>query len=302
VLLYRIGLGRLLGQRFLLLEHRGRRSGRLRRVVVEVVRRDPDRDAWIVASAWGERTQWYRNLLAQPEAMVQVGGRRRSALGRHRSWTGLARSCEDRPNCVDDEAGSAVQRSVPPILSSVVLAAMAAASSALPSAARAGGAVIGWGIDRPNVGPVTAIAAGAGPNISSGCAIRAGRGAVICWGDDSSGQATPPPSVDGTTGSASAITTGYEHSCAIQAGSHAVVCWGRDESTQATPPTSVDGTQGAATAIAAGWFHTIAIRAPEPAASLLGATALAALAILTRARRHEPSPFRAGAEAGVSRR
>jgi deazaflavin-dependent oxidoreductase (nitroreductase family) len=76
VLLYRIGLGRLLGQRFLLLEHRGRRSGRLRRVVVEVVRRDRERDAWVVAAAWGERTQWYRNLLARPEATIQVGGRR----------------------------------------------------------------------------------------------------------------------------------------------------------------------------------------------------------------------------------
>src|SRR5262249_59871238 len=83
-------------------------------------------------------------------------------------------------------------------------------------------------------------------------AIQAGTNAVVCWGLDNVGQATPPPSVDGTAGSASAIAAGLEHSCAIQAATGAVVCWGGNDEGQATPPPSVDGTGGTASAVAAG--------------------------------------------------
>ena len=93
------------------------------------------------------------------------------------------------------------------------------------------------------------------------CAIQAGTGAVVCWGANDSGQATPPPSVDGTVGTASAIAAGAFHSCAIQAGTGAVVCWGDNASGQATPPPSVDGTAGTASAIAAGDCHSCAIQA-----------------------------------------
>ncbi len=89
------------------------------------------------------------------------------------------------------------------------------------------------------------------------------------------GQATPPPSVDGTAGSATAIAAGQYHSCAIQAGSGAVVCWGFphqycDETGcqgtgAASPPPSVDGTSGTASAITAGWFHSCAIQAASGA-------------------------------------
>jgi hypothetical protein len=47
-----------------------------------------------------------------------------------------------------------------------------------------------------SVGTASAIAAGAYHN----CAIKAGSGAVVCWGLTSAGRATPPPSVDGTIG------------------------------------------------------------------------------------------------------
>ena len=72
VLLYRARLGWLLDRRFLLLTHRGRRTGRWRRTVLEVVHHDPAADTWFVASAWGERSQWFRNLRAHPEATNQV--------------------------------------------------------------------------------------------------------------------------------------------------------------------------------------------------------------------------------------
>lgn len=71
VLLYRARLGGLLGNRFVLIQHTGRRTGRPRETVVEVVDTDPGTGALTVASAYGPRADWYRNLLAQPTASVQ---------------------------------------------------------------------------------------------------------------------------------------------------------------------------------------------------------------------------------------
>ncbi len=94
--------------------------------------------------------------------------------------------------------------------------------------------------------------------LAASCPLASGP--VVGWGSNYMGEATPPPSVDGTTGTATAIAAGFDHSCAIQAGTGAVVCWGDDQYGQATPPPSVDGTTGTATAIAAGFLHTLAIR------------------------------------------
>ena len=74
--LYRIGLGRLLGHRFLELEHRGRQTGRLRRTVLEVVSYDPRTRESVVVAAWGPRSDWYRNVLAGGAARVQTAGAR----------------------------------------------------------------------------------------------------------------------------------------------------------------------------------------------------------------------------------
>ncbi len=76
VLLYRVGLGRLLGRRFLLLEHVGRKTGRLRRTVLEVVCHDAVPDVYYVAAGFGTGSDWYRNLHATPECCIEVGGRR----------------------------------------------------------------------------------------------------------------------------------------------------------------------------------------------------------------------------------
>lgn len=70
---FRLGLGGLFGGRLLLLEHRGRTSGRLRRAVIEVLRRDRERRSWIVSAGWGERTQWWRNLRREPRAAIRIG-------------------------------------------------------------------------------------------------------------------------------------------------------------------------------------------------------------------------------------
>ncbi|MFZ0544320.1 MAG: nitroreductase family deazaflavin-dependent oxidoreductase [Candidatus Promineifilaceae bacterium] len=74
--LYKIGLGWLLGGRFLLINHIGRKSGKIRQVVVEVVRHDAETDSYIVAVGFGEKSQWYQNLQHQPDVTIQVGRRK----------------------------------------------------------------------------------------------------------------------------------------------------------------------------------------------------------------------------------
>ncbi|HEU5439626.1 MAG TPA: nitroreductase family deazaflavin-dependent oxidoreductase [Ktedonobacterales bacterium] len=76
VVLFRARLGWLLGHRFLMLTHRGRTTGKLRRTVLEVVRYDPATHESVVVSAYGERADWYRNLLAHPPLEVRTGGSR----------------------------------------------------------------------------------------------------------------------------------------------------------------------------------------------------------------------------------
>ena len=74
--LYRAHLGFLLGHRFLLLNHVGRKSGQVRQAVLEVANYLPESDTFIVASGFGFKSDWYQNLQAQPEVTIQVGRRR----------------------------------------------------------------------------------------------------------------------------------------------------------------------------------------------------------------------------------
>ncbi|MER7545921.1 nitroreductase family deazaflavin-dependent oxidoreductase [Actinomadura sp.] len=72
--LYRMRLGRLMGDRFLLLEHIGRKSGKRRQVVLEVIERSEG--GYVVCSGFGKKADWYRNLMRRPDAAIQVGRRR----------------------------------------------------------------------------------------------------------------------------------------------------------------------------------------------------------------------------------
>lgn len=75
VAIYRVGLGFLLGQRLVMIEHLGRISHRRRFVVVECIERF---DTVIrVASGFGREAQWYRNLAANEVAYLSTGSYRR---------------------------------------------------------------------------------------------------------------------------------------------------------------------------------------------------------------------------------
>jgi deazaflavin-dependent oxidoreductase (nitroreductase family) len=73
--LYRLHLGPLLGNRFLMLTHTGRKSGQPRRTVIEVVQHDKQTGTYYVVSGWGKKSDWYRNIRKTPAVTVQVGGR-----------------------------------------------------------------------------------------------------------------------------------------------------------------------------------------------------------------------------------
>lgn len=75
LVLYRLHLGWLLGQRFLRLTHVGRRSGKLYRTVVEVVDHDSATDSYVVTSGWGEASDWFQNIQKTRAVTIDVGMR-----------------------------------------------------------------------------------------------------------------------------------------------------------------------------------------------------------------------------------
>lgn len=76
---YRLGQGWMLGGRFLLLTHTGRKSGQPRQAVLEVVRHDPQTDTYYVTSGFGEKAHWFQNILKTPQVRIQVGSRKMAA-------------------------------------------------------------------------------------------------------------------------------------------------------------------------------------------------------------------------------
>ena len=77
--LYEHGLGRMLGDRLVMVEHLGRKSGRTRKVCLEVLTR-PTPDSLVVASGFGAAAQWYQNLLTHPECHLTLGAHRHAAI------------------------------------------------------------------------------------------------------------------------------------------------------------------------------------------------------------------------------
>jgi deazaflavin-dependent oxidoreductase (nitroreductase family) len=77
LLLYRLGLGGLIGKSTLVLTTTGRRTGRRRVTPVGYWEAE---GAFYVLAGSGTYADWYRNLVARPEVEVQVGRRRLTAV------------------------------------------------------------------------------------------------------------------------------------------------------------------------------------------------------------------------------
>jgi deazaflavin-dependent oxidoreductase (nitroreductase family) len=80
IVLYRARLGWVFGRRLVLVHHVGRRTGRRHEVVLEVV--DRSGGAVTVASGFGPRADWYRNLLAAPRTTMTLGARQQPVEAR----------------------------------------------------------------------------------------------------------------------------------------------------------------------------------------------------------------------------
>ena len=73
--LYSAGLGGMMGGRFLLLNHTGRKSGQPRQTVLEVADFDPQSGTCFVASGFGKKSDWYLNILKTPDVTIQRGSK-----------------------------------------------------------------------------------------------------------------------------------------------------------------------------------------------------------------------------------
>jgi deazaflavin-dependent oxidoreductase (nitroreductase family) len=70
---YQLGLGWVLGHRVAQLTHRGRKSGQLRRTILEVLHYDPQTHEVLVVSGWEGKTDWYRNIEHERALEVRIG-------------------------------------------------------------------------------------------------------------------------------------------------------------------------------------------------------------------------------------
>jgi len=75
----------LLGVEWIVLETTGRRSGRVHTVVLDVVGRDVQRGIYYMQPAEGRRSQWVRNVLADPHVTLRVGTKKLPARVRDAS-------------------------------------------------------------------------------------------------------------------------------------------------------------------------------------------------------------------------
>ena len=83
--LYRFHLGCVLGERFLMLTHTGRKSGLSHQTVIEVVRHDKLTDTYFVASGFGFKSDWFLNIKDNPNVAITVGQHTTSAQARQLS-------------------------------------------------------------------------------------------------------------------------------------------------------------------------------------------------------------------------
>jgi deazaflavin-dependent oxidoreductase (nitroreductase family) len=77
LVLYRLGLGGLIGKSTLVLTTTGRRSGRQRATPVNYWEAA---GVFYVIAGSGTHADWYRNVVARPEVEVQIGHRRLRAI------------------------------------------------------------------------------------------------------------------------------------------------------------------------------------------------------------------------------
>ncbi|MGB2963376.1 MAG: nitroreductase family deazaflavin-dependent oxidoreductase [Anaerolineales bacterium] len=78
--IYRLGMGWMLGNRALLLSHKGRISGKTRQTVLEIIHHSPGDQTYYVVSGFGTQSHWYQNIHQEPRVKIQVGSNQIEAI------------------------------------------------------------------------------------------------------------------------------------------------------------------------------------------------------------------------------
>jgi deazaflavin-dependent oxidoreductase (nitroreductase family) len=78
--IYRLKLGWIFGKRALLLTHIGRKSGKRRQTVLEIIHLLPEEQQYFVVSGFGSHSQWFQNIQLEPRVTIQVGSKHMTAL------------------------------------------------------------------------------------------------------------------------------------------------------------------------------------------------------------------------------
>ncbi len=79
VWLHKMGLGgweRLIGAQWMLITTVGRKTGKLRDVMVDVMDYDPAADTYYIEAAYGAHADWYKNIQSNPVFEARVGRRK----------------------------------------------------------------------------------------------------------------------------------------------------------------------------------------------------------------------------------
>ena len=71
--IYRLNMGWIFGDRALLLNHIGRKSGKTRQAVLEIVESRPAEGQYFVISGFGPGSHWFQNIQQEPKVKIQVG-------------------------------------------------------------------------------------------------------------------------------------------------------------------------------------------------------------------------------------
>jgi len=105
IYLYRLNLGFLLGNRFICLKHKGRVSGIMRETVLEVIDQNKTRGTIYSASGFGNKAQWFKNILSNPNVFIALKSRQRKAVVRvlsaEEAEQVLLRYVEVHPNSIN---------------------------------------------------------------------------------------------------------------------------------------------------------------------------------------------------------
>lgn len=94
--LYRLGLGWLLGDRFLLLTHRDRWSRETRATVLDVLEADTRDGRYVVAATAGDQPGWLLDVARDPRVHVNIGADSFAAVAASLVWSDTATLVEFR--------------------------------------------------------------------------------------------------------------------------------------------------------------------------------------------------------------